>query len=304
MTSRTPVRIDVCICTFQRPFLSETLHSLMALDNDGLDIRVLVADNDEQPSARQRVEYAQRHSPFPIIYIHAPARNISVARNACLEEADAELVAFIDDDELADPAWLKSLLATLQAEKADTVFGPVTARYDADAPPWMRHGDFHSTAPVFVSGSIETGYTCNAMMRRRPPFAALRFRAELGRSGGEDTDFFHRLHALGGKMAFAPDAVVTEPVPPARASFNWLAQRRLRSGQTHGAWLASEQRGGPVAMGLAALKVVASLALAAVSLPSASAWRRQVLRATLHLGVISGLSGARQQHLYGTSAKT
>jgi succinoglycan biosynthesis protein ExoM len=304
MTRPARLRIDVCVCTFRRPFLTETLRSLEALDAEGLDLRILVADNDETPSAGPLVTAAARESRFPIAYVHAPARNISVARNACLELANAPLVAFIDDDELASPDWLQALLRGMQAQRADAVFGPVRAVYDDDAPGWMRSGDFHSTQPVFVDGTIRTGYTCNVLMRRRPPFDAMRFRPELGRSGGEDTEFFHRLNTSGARLAYAPDAIVSEPVPKERASFGWLAQRKLRSGQTHGAWLASSGRGGVAAMGLAAAKGLACLAMAAANLPSAPRWRRQFLRATLHYGVITGLAGARQQQIYGAGAST
>ena len=42
-----------------------------------------------------------------ISYIHAPARNISIARNACVEAATGKWIAFIDDDELASENWLQ-----------------------------------------------------------------------------------------------------------------------------------------------------------------------------------------------------
>src|SRR5690606_19160150 len=148
-------------------------------------------------------------------------------------------LAFIDDDEEASTEWLLLLLMIAEATGADAVLGPVRARYGADAPDWMRRGDFHSTSPVWVGGEIRTGYTCNVLLRRASPaLAGRRFNLALGKSGGEDTDFFTHMHRAGGKIAFAANAVVEERVPPGRARLSWLARRRFRMGQTHGRLLA------------------------------------------------------------------
>ena len=296
------VPIDICICTFRRPFLAETLKSVGELECEGLALRVIVSDNDSVPSAQPLVELIGRTFPFPIAYIHAPAANISVARNACLDAADADFIAFVDDDELVSRHWLRELLRQALIEEADVVLGPVKAVYDPAVPEWMASGDFHSTAPVMVDGAILTGYTCNALIRWSDELRAERFDLALGKSGGEDTEFFYRLHDLGARIVQAPEAVVYEPVPPSRARFGWLLQRRLRSGQTHGMrirrsqtlpWLGSA--------GLAAAKVLYCLAMTGATLPHPVRWRQNLLRATLHAGVISGLAGTRQAVLYGES---
>jgi hypothetical protein len=97
----------------------------------------------------------------------------------------------------------------------------------------------------------------------------LRFDLALGRSGGEDTDFFARLHQAGGSIEYAPEAWVEEPVPQARARFEWLARRRFRMGQTHGRLVARQSSVGllPVQTALAGLKVLYCLAAATAFAP-------------------------------------
>ena len=58
------------------------------------------------------VEASAERNSLQITYVHAPARNISRARNACLALATAPLIAFIDDDEVASPQWLAALMDT------------------------------------------------------------------------------------------------------------------------------------------------------------------------------------------------
>lgn len=289
--------IDLCICTFRRPHIAETLRSVarLALEPDWR-VRVIVADNDDTPSARALVEQTAAESGLAVTYLHAPARNISIARNACLAAATAPLLAFIDDDELATPGWLAALLAELAKSGADAVLGPVQALYPAYVPAWLSKADFHSTRPAWIDNRIETGYTCNVIFRRTvSPFENLRFREELGRSGGEDTVFFATAHQRGAQLAYAPDAVVTEEVTQERARFRWLLQRRFRAGQTH-AMLARNYAKTLLA---ATVKILICYAAAAVCLPRPDRARYWLLRGTLHLGVVCRLLGKRGIEQYG-----
>lgn len=302
MTERSRPSVDICMCTYRREYVADALASIGALDADGIDVRIIVADNDTEPSAQGLVERTAARLPFPVLYLHAPARNISIARNACLEAVTADFVAFVDDDEQVAPSWLRDLMAAARATAAAAVLGPVKAVYEAGAPGWLVNGDFHSAAPVYVRRSIQTGYTCNALIRWVEPFKGLRFDLALGRSGGEDTDFFYRLHDLGGTIASAPDAIVYEPVPPERARLAWLLRRRLRAGQTHGTRLVRSGAGRGASLALAASKAGYCLAMTALTMLSPVGWRRNFLRMTLHLGVLGGLLGSRQANLYGGDA--
>lgn len=306
-TPRTELRLDICVCTFRRPELADALRSLASLDvRQGWRVRVVVADNDVTPSARELVRAVQSELPFPVLYVHCPAANISIARNACLDAADGDFLAFLDDDETAKPEWLAELLITAQSTGADAVLGPVQAHYDDRAPGWMRRGDFHSTFPVWVNGEIRTGYTCNVLLRRTSRLvAACRFSLARGRTGGEDTEFFTHLYASGGRIAFAPEAWVEELVPALRARFAWLARRRFRFGQTHGHLLDVKVSpagvGGQVALAGAKASYCFLAAGATALVPHLR--NRYALRGIMHVGVISGLLGVRELQQYGDVAE-
>ncbi|MER8750030.1 glycosyltransferase family 2 protein [Mesorhizobium sp. M1050] len=295
--------IDVGVCTFRRPELADTLRSLDAMDMpEGFDVGIVVADNDDAPTARDLVTALSRELTVPIRYQHAPARNISIARNACLDASTADFVAFIDDDETARPAWLAELVAMAEASDAAAVLGPVRAHYRPDAPDWMRRGDFHSTLPVWVRGEIQTGYTCNVLLRMGSgSLRGRRFSLARGQTGGEDTEFFDQMHKAGGRIAFAPEAWVDEVVPRTRAAFDWLGRRRFRVGQTHGHLLGRDARGiGLVKqVGLASAKAIYCFASALPVLISPVRRNRSVLRGIMHVGVVSGLVGIREIRLYG-----
>lgn len=295
--------IDVGICTFRRPELRETLMSLFALVVPaGTVIRLIVADNDVQPSAKPLVDEMRLLSPHDITYVHCPKANISIARNACLVGSTGDFLAFIDDDEAASPAWVSELHSVARETGADAVLGPVRAIYSSMSPEWMRSGDFHSTRPVWVRGEIITGYTCNVLLDMRSPHIAGRcFDLALGQSGGEDTQFFTAVTDHGGRIAFAPAAVLEEPVPERRASLGWLLKRRFRSGQTHGRILAEKHRGAGrfLQAALASGKFGYCSLCSVVTAPSAVTRNRYALRAALHAGAVSGILGVREIRQYG-----
>ena len=302
-TART--QIDIAVCTFRRPELAETLHSLalITLPAD-VAIRIIVADNDVTPSAEALVNQMRPTMPCEILYVHCPASNISIARNACLDNSTGHYLAFVDDDETVSRTWLVQLLDTAHATGADVVLGPVRAEYTLSAPNWMRRGDFHSTRPVWVDGEIRTGYTCNVLIDlTRPVLFNRRFNLALGQTGGEDTEFFRHMHADGGRLAYAPDALVFEPVPEKRARLAWLAKRRFRSGQTHGRLLSVPgQPGRQIAEIARATAKSAYCGLASLLLfGSPVARSRYALRAIMHAGVVSGLIGVRELRQYGAA---
>lgn len=300
----SPIKVDIGICTYRRPAVVATLKSLFELDvPESVSVRLIVADNDADPSAKNSIDRLRESSPFKINYIHCPKSNISIARNACLSACEADYLAFIDDDETAPRNWLVELLKTAHETKAEAVLGPVTAIYKDSAPFWMKIGDFHSTLPVWVNGEIITGYTCNTLLKMDAPSVnGRRFALSLGQSGGEDTHFFTHMHEAGGRIAFAENAMLTEPVPDTRASFMWLAKRRFRSGQTHGR-LKAEQKTGLKRLPLivvTAAKIVYSAASTVLTVFDPVRRTRSALRTALHLGALSGIFGVREIRQYGT----
>ena len=60
--------------------------------------------------------------------IHCDAANISIARNLGIEQAGGELIAFIDDDAIAEPTWLEFLVAPFENPRVGATGGFVRGR--------------------------------------------------------------------------------------------------------------------------------------------------------------------------------
>jgi succinoglycan biosynthesis protein ExoM len=303
MTQTVPpptVRVDVLICTYRRPHVVETIRSVATQDlPDGVSLRIVVADNDDAPSSQDRVRRAASGLDVPVEYRHAPRQNISVARNACLDAARGDWVAFIDDDETAERDWLARLLARAAETGADAVFGPALAEYPPEAPDWMRRQGVHANIPVARGGEVETGHTCNALLRRAgTPWRDERFDLGRGRSGGEDTEYFFRLRRRGARFAIAEDAVVREAVAPERLRLRWLLQRKFRMGQSFAA--RAQGRVARARLAGAATAKATFCALRGAAGPGRGGRRHfWTLRMALHAGVAAGCLRLPEREIYG-----
>lgn len=225
--------LTVAICTYRRAEVAAAVASVQAqaLPAD-LTLTIVVIDNDVTDEARGRVEALAGQGPWPVGYVHAPAQNISIARNAAMASTRTRWMAFLDDDETASPGWIAALWAA--REGATAVFGPSHARYPEGAPSWAAACDFHSSLLVASPASLETGISGNALIdldfvRKH----RLAFATELGKSGGEDTVFFMMMRQHGAHLAYVPEAVVTEHPALSRVAMPWVFRRKFRAGQTY-----------------------------------------------------------------------
>lgn len=292
--------ISICICTFRRPSLARTLESVAKQDLPvGVRLRVIVADNDATDMRRAEIQTLADTLAIDLQYVHAPAANISIARNACLATATSDWIAFIDDDEDAARDWIMTLLA--YRADADIVFGVSQALYsDPGIADWVVAADLHSNR-IAGNDAPWNGYTANVLIDRRlVTRCGLRFAEELGQTGGEDTAFFLAAHKAGARFGYAPGAIVYEETPMARANFAWLARRRFRSGQIHfllhGCGRSSV---GFAAAGKAAL--LGMRALAQVVTPGRG--RQSALRGMLHVGVVASALGFAPYREYRPQAE-
>ncbi|MGL4238048.1 glycosyltransferase [Tabrizicola sp.] len=297
--------VTIGVCTFRRPILDRTLASL-ATQRLGPTHRgcIVVADNDDEPSARSRVEKARGAQTMPLHYIHAPARNISLARNALLDQARAQgasYLAMIDDDEAASPDWAQALITEITASGADAVLGPVLASYRPQAPRWLHQGRPHDVRPVIQrDGRILTGYAGNVILRLDSPLLRdRRFDLSFGQTGGEDDAFLRGLVRDGGRIGQAPAAIAHEEIPESRETLRYLLRRSFRAGQTHGrinSPIGLAARG--VMFAKAAAKVCVLAGSAGLSAFSPPRLARSLIRAALHAGVCSQLAGGKVLELY------
>lgn len=191
---------------------------------------VVLVDNDPEGSA---LTLLRALDDPRIVVCHEPRAGVANARNAGLRAARGDLVAFLDDDEIAPPSWLAELLRVQAAETADVVFGPV--RTKLSEPPRDHHAYFEAffaRDPGHAEGSIDRFYGCGCSLVRRAALpSAEPFSAERNEIGGEDDLLFQAMGAAGARFAWAPGAWVWETPEASRVTLAYTLKRAFAYGQ-------------------------------------------------------------------------
>lgn len=228
------MKIVVTLCTRQRPLmLRNCLQSLVDQRTDGVSFSIAVVENNETAACRSIVEEVASQRAAPRIdYIHEPRLGIPIARNRGLDmalEQDADWIAFIDDDEVADSAWISRFEAATKTLNADVLQGPVERVNET--------GEFTKRRRHRPTGyALETAGTNNTLMHARlvrTDGMGLRFDEDRRFTGGSDIEFFGRAHERGARIQWVDDAVVRELVPPERLTLRWRLQRARQTGSAY-----------------------------------------------------------------------
>jgi glycosyltransferase involved in cell wall biosynthesis len=227
--------VIVAILTYRRPRqLAQVLPAVTAQTTElaGWTAQVVVVDNSPDGDAAGAVHP-------PVRYVHEPRPGIVAARNRALAEAaEADLLVFIDDDELPTHGWLAALVATWTQARCLAVTGPVRSVFSGDPGDWVRGcgmfvRDRHDTGAEVASAATNNLLLDLAAVRS----LGLSFDDRFGRSGSEDTMFSRRIRDQGEVIRWCDEAEVVEPVPPERATRRWVLRRAFRTGTT---WSAIE----------------------------------------------------------------
>lgn len=203
------------------------------LTNNEFTYSTVVVDNDPNQSAKDIVNDLQAKSTMEIEYFCEPEQNIALARNRAVENAKGNFIAFIDDDEFPGNAWLVNLFNTYHMHKCYGVLGPVKPHFDGTPPTWLVRGQFcdresHKTGTVLDWTKTRTGNVLiNASTFREEN---MRFDPSLGRTGGEDQDFFKRLINAGKSFVWCNEAAVFETVPRERWSKSFYIKKNIQMG--------------------------------------------------------------------------
>lgn len=237
MTSPPPaeLRVAIAIPTFHRP---EKLAALLAelperIREVGATARceVLVVDNDPAGSARSTVEQA---GDLAVRYVVEPEPGIAAVRNRALaESADADLLAFIDDDERPRPGWLHHLVETWLVTRPAAVMGRVISLFAADVDPWVLATGAFRRRPRTTGIEVPVAAAGNLLLDLEQVRALdVSFDPTLGLTGGEDTLFSKQLVARGGRIVWCNESETDDVVPPERTTRAWTMRRAFRGGNT------------------------------------------------------------------------
>ena len=229
------IEIDVVICTYNRAASLDAVLATLARQSCGdlLEWRVLVVDNASIDATAEVVEAHRLKGSLPDLRrVFEPVQGLTAARLRGVRETTAPWIAFVDDDNLPEPAWLDAIARAIRTHPdAGGIGGKVVLDWEAPPPPYLREFGFcfaaqdHGEADEIVDSLAGAG-----MVLRRSaliesgwldrPLLADRIGKKLV-SGG-DVEMAQRVRSAGYSLWFAPDAVLMHRIPLSRMSRRYL----------------------------------------------------------------------------------
>lgn len=244
---RVMSKISVVLCTYNRcAVLREALESLARQTMpDEQDWEILVIDNNSKDDTPQVVEEFARRTSGRFRYLFEPLQGLSRARNTGIRNAKGDVIAFTDDDVIAEPDWLHRLTEHLSTGDWAGAGGKIVPPRAFVPPRWLQVGgtlDMGGALALFDLGD-------NAQSLERAPYGANMafaktvfekyglFREDLGRCGagllsGEDTEFGNRLIEAGERLRYQPASIVHHPVAEERLKKSYFRAWWFSFGRT------------------------------------------------------------------------
>jgi len=228
-----PRFISVVVCTYNRAqSLAKTLESLVVQTVPaGTHWEIVVVDNNSKDETRQVVGEFECRYPGHFRYVFEERQGISQARNAGIAASQGDVLAFIDDDEIADVDWLQYLTSDLWDDKWAGTGGPIVPNWECPRPRWLEGKNTFLMGPL-CAYNYEPGGDSDQEMTESPVGANMAFRKEvfervggfrtdLGRVGNnllsnEDTEFGRRIFAAGMRIRWVRSAITYHQIDERR----------------------------------------------------------------------------------------
>jgi glycosyltransferase involved in cell wall biosynthesis len=222
----------------------EAVESLLGQTYDDTEI-VLVSDGNETVCEHMHDDYGD----VDRVVVHCLDENVGLlaARNAGAEVASGDIVAFIDDDAIADEEWVAQLVEVYETKDVPAAGGKMTPAWVAGKPDFLpeefywlvgvTHRGFGPDGDPELAGEVRNTFGSNISFRRDVFLELGGFDTEIGgRKGdanlqGGETELCARLrkeYSYG--VYYNPQAEVDHKVFEYRTGLGWLLDRAFWQG--------------------------------------------------------------------------
>lgn len=245
-TEITLYSISIIVCTRDRTEnLAHCLEALQQLEYPSFEI--IVVDNAPATNATQELT-----EKLAVRYVREDRPGLDWARNRGINEARFTIIAFTDDDVIADRYWLQSLNRAFQNEAVMAVTGYVApAVLDTDAQMvfelnygGMGHGfrkkyfwkQQMSTRSLIWASNFGVGANMAFRKSLFEKTGGFDTALDVGTAshGGGDIEFFHRLVSKGFLLLYDPAVLVRHAH---RKNFKSLKRQIADNGRGFGCYL-------------------------------------------------------------------
>lgn len=238
------MKCSVVICVYTEERWDDIRAAVDSVERQSRPADELIIVVDHNPDLHLRLK---REYPDAIVVENIHERGLSGGKNTGTETAAGDIVAFLDDDAVAEPGWLEALEEGFQDPAVAGVGGRTLPLWATGRRPWWFPEEFDWTVGCTYRGMPERRSPIrnvmggNAAFRREVITAVGGFRATIGRNvqgrksrplGCEETEFCIRItqRRPGSVMLYEPAAVIGHKVSEPRCRFAYFRRRCFAEG--------------------------------------------------------------------------
>jgi glucosyl-dolichyl phosphate glucuronosyltransferase len=232
--------ISVVICAYTEDRWDQVCAAIQSVRAQSLPSREIVVVVDYNPALYKRLAAATEDI---VLVENREGKGLSGARNTGSAMARGEIIAFLDDDAVAHPDWLKFFNEAYENPALMGVGGLTVPNWQTARPAWMPE-EFYWVVGSSYAGMPEPGAPVRNLLGanmsfRREAFTLVDgFQTGIGRTsdkrplGCEETEFCIRLgqRSPGARLIMDNRAVVSHFVPDTRCTFAYFIRRCYAEG--------------------------------------------------------------------------
>jgi glycosyltransferase involved in cell wall biosynthesis len=115
--------------------LPDVLEALKSQTGTNFTWEVLVVDNNSRDTTAEVVQAYQQNSPYPIRYYLEATQGAGFARKRAIQEAQSELIGFLDDDNIPTATWIAAAYTFAQEyPKAGAIASRIQGEFEVEPP--------------------------------------------------------------------------------------------------------------------------------------------------------------------------
>lgn len=231
--------VSVVVSTYSKNRLSYLLDCIASLRKQSFKPVEVILVLDPVPDL---VEFYESRLSDDVKIVVSDKCGLSNARNAGVKNARGEIIAFVDDDAVADVNWLENLIKNYEDPMVVGVGGLIKPLWESGSPAWFPEelnwvvGCSYKGLPEHRA-CVRNPIGCNMSFRKSVFEKVGYFRSDVGRFGkkllaGEEPELSKRISEkmLGSKIVYEPSAVVFHRVSRDRLGFRYLFERSFYEG--------------------------------------------------------------------------
>ncbi|MBD1853048.1 hormogonium polysaccharide biosynthesis glycosyltransferase HpsE [Leptolyngbya sp. FACHB-711] len=199
---------------------------------------VIVVDNNSRDRTAQVIaDYQASDFPCPLWYVLEPRQGAAFARQLAIQEAQSDLIGFLDDDNLPDKHWVAAAYQFAQSHPQAGAFGSqIHGEFEVAPPPnFKRIQSFlaivergnqaycYEPSKRMLPPSAGLAVRKNAWLQAVPGTTALVGRVQGSMLAGEDTEVLNYIQRSGWEIWYNPEMQVRHKIPAWRLEQAYLA---------------------------------------------------------------------------------